>query len=65
MSFGQICQWLKAIHSQHEVMGWNPTRANYLHKIAKRLSKMNMNVVIYLGYFKNLFGTRQQVLFDS
>ena len=33
--FGQIAQWLEQVHGKHEVVGSNPTRANFLHGIKK------------------------------
>ena len=34
-SFGQIGQWLERVHVKHEVVGSNPTRANFLYGIEK------------------------------
>ena len=34
-SFGQIAQWLERVHGKHEVVGSNPTRANFLYGIEK------------------------------
>ena len=33
--FGQIAQWLEQVHGKHEVVGSNPTRANFLYGIKK------------------------------
>ena len=32
-TFGQIAQWLEPVHGKHEVVGSNPTRANFLYRM--------------------------------
>ena len=39
--FGQIAQWLEQVHGKHEVVGSNPTRANFLYGIKKPYLNMN------------------------
>ena len=34
-SFDQIAQWLERVYGKHDVVGSNPTRANFLHGIEK------------------------------
>ena len=42
-SFGHIAQWLERVHGKHEVLGSNPTRANFLYGIEKPFHFLTSN----------------------
>ena len=49
-SFGLIAQWLQHVHGKHEVevVGLNPTWANFLYEIEKTFAQNEYYVYIYI-----------------
>ena len=49
--FGQMAQWFERVHGKHEVVGSNPTRANFLCRIC-------IYIYIYIYIAANVIQTR-------